>query len=198
MQRIWTRVLAWVLVGCVGASWVSSQVQAQVPTANVRSRFGHWSEASFPVENFQAYTSPYGYRRSPTTGRRQFHNGLDIAAPLGSYIRNWWGGEVVELSDDTACGTLVAIQSGRWWHVYCHLQGRVHETSSGTYMLDRSGGIQLWEGQIVRTGDKIGRIGMTGRTTGPHLHWGIKYDGKYLDPALVLREMYRHQTASRR
>ena len=51
-----------------------------------------WGKASFPVENFQRYTSPFGYRIHPVTGRRQFHSGLDIAAPLGSYIRNWWGG----------------------------------------------------------------------------------------------------------
>ena len=50
-----------------------------------------WRRASFPVENFQEYTSPFGYRSSPTGGySTEFHRGLDMAAPNGSYIRSWW------------------------------------------------------------------------------------------------------------
>ncbi|MDR9402520.1 MAG: M23 family metallopeptidase [Halothece sp. Uz-M2-17] len=156
---------------------------------------GQWLNASFPVENFQTYTSPFGYRKSPTTGRTQFHRGLDLAAPLGSYIRNWWGGRVTGLSDHTACGTMIIIQSGQWEHIYCHLKGRVEKTSSGLVLIDREGGIRLRQGQQVPTGTRIGRVGMTGRTTGPHLHWGLKYAGEYIDPGLVLRQMYQEQAA---
>jgi murein DD-endopeptidase MepM/ murein hydrolase activator NlpD len=61
----------------------------------------------------KAYTSGFGYRRSPTDASGwEFHRGLDIAGPEGSYIRNWWAGYVVEVSDHTACGTLIKIQSG--------------------------------------------------------------------------------------
>lgn len=155
-----------------------------------------WRQASFPVENFQSYTSGYGYRTSPVTGQRQFHRGIDIAAPLGSYIRNWWGGNIVELSDNTACGTMIRVKSGDWEHIYCHLSGYVSSSSQGTYLMDRNGGIQLWLGQEIPAGSRIGRIGMTGRTTGPHLHWGLKYAGNYVDPALVLQAMYSQTTAS--
>lgn len=155
-----------------------------------------WQQASFPVENFQRYTSGFGYRTSPTSGQRQFHRGIDIAAPLGSYIRNWWGGRVTQLSDNTACGTMIWVRSGEWEHVYCHLSGYVTTTSEGTYLLDRNGGIQLWLGQDIPSGARIGRVGMTGRTTGPHLHWGLKYSGQYVDPALVLQAMYNQSTAS--
>ncbi|MEQ9548429.1 MAG: M23 family metallopeptidase [Coleofasciculus sp. G3-WIS-01] len=157
----------------------------------------YWQGGSFPVENFQAYTSPYGYRRSPRGSGTEFHRGLDIAAPEGSYIRNWWAGQVVSLSDNTACGTSITIQSGEWKHIYCHLKGHVETDSQGVYLSDRSGGIQIWKGQQIPTGTRIGRVGMTGRTTGPHLHWGLKYTDNYIDPALVLREMYRQQTASK-
>ena len=155
-----------------------------------------WKQASFPVENFQSYTSGFGYRTSPVSGQRQFHRGIDIAAPLGSYIRNWWGGKVTKLSDNTACGTMIWIKSGEWEHIYCHLSGYVASSEKGTYLMDRNGGIQLWLGQEVPAGTRIGRIGMTGRTTGPHLHWGLKYSGQYVDPALVLQAMYNQSTAS--
>lgn len=156
-----------------------------------------WYGASFPVENFQAYTSPFGYRSSPEGGySTEFHYGLDMAAPEGSYIRNWWGGKVIEVSDDSNCGTSVVIESGPWMHIYCHMRGHVEEDGDGRYMIDRDGGIQIWEGQEITAGARIGRVGMTGRTTGPHLHWGLKYDENWVDPALVLRAMYSTQRAA--
>ncbi len=153
-----------------------------------------WNGASFPVENFQAYTSPFGYRSSPYGGYTQeFHYGLDMAAPAGSYIRTWWMGKVVEVSDDTNCGTSVAIESGPWRHIYCHMQGHVETEHGKRYMIDREGGVQIWEGQQLQAGARLGRVGMTGRTTGPHLHWGLKYNDNWVDPALVLRAMYANQ-----
>ncbi|MEN8443904.1 MAG: M23 family metallopeptidase [Cyanobacteria bacterium J06634_6] len=142
-----------------------------------------WQVASFPVENFQAYTSPYGYRGSG------FHYGIDIAAPTGSYIRNWWEGRVIEVSDDSACGTSVVVESGDWTHVYCHMQGYVTTDRGRKVFVDSSGGVRIVEGQDIYTGDRIGRVGMTGRTTGPHLHWGMRYQGDWVDPGLVLQAM---------
>jgi len=165
-------------------------------TALAQSTQTTWLQASFPVENFQAYTSPFGNRIHPITRRQQFHSGLDIAAPMGSYIRNWWGGTVVELSDHTACGTMAVIQSGPWKHIYCHMQGHVETDNSGTYLIDRAGGIQLMLGQQVPTAARIGRVGTTGRSTGPHLHWGLKYRDRYVNPADVLREMHRQRSTA--
>ena len=155
-----------------------------------------WTRASFPVEGFQTYTSPFGYRTDPYNGSRRFHYGLDLAAPSGSYIRNWWSGTVLWVDDEGACGTSIAIQSGEWTHIYCHMQGHVEEDGSGAYLVDRDGGIMLREGQQINSGARIGRVGMTGRTTGPHLHWGLKYQGNWVDPALVLRAMYLSQRAA--
>ena len=153
-----------------------------------------WQGASFPVENFQAYTSPFGYRSSPYGGYTQeFHYGLDMAAPEGSYIRTWWSGKVVEVSDDSNCGTSVVVDSGSWTHIYCHMQGHVETENGKKYLIDREGGIQIWEDQQIQAGARLGRVGMTGRTTGPHLHWGLKYDKNWVDPALVLRAMYANQ-----
>ncbi|MGK7922852.1 MAG: M23 family metallopeptidase [Trichodesmium sp.] len=148
----------------------------------------NWQNASFPVENFQGYTSPFGPRGGG------FHYGLDLAAPKGSYIRNWWSGKVVEVWEDSRCGTGIVIQSGSWEHVYCHLQGGVETHNGKRYLVDRGGGIMLLQGQVLPAGSRIARVGMTGRTSGPHLHWGLKYGGRWVDPALILREMYAQQT----
>ena len=153
---------------------------------------GSWTGASFPVENFQAYTSPFGFRTSPTGGRGyEFHSGLDIAAPEGSYIRSWWGGSVVEVINDQGCGVGLVIESGDWEHIYCHLSGQVQTIQGRPTLIDRQGGLQVSEGQTIPSAARIGRVGMSGRTTGPHLHWGLRYGDRWVDPALVLRAMHR-------
>ncbi|MGD1900066.1 MAG: M23 family metallopeptidase [Phormidesmis sp.] len=157
--------------------------QPAVGQAQIARSSEPWQIASFPVENFQAYTSGYGYRSSG------FHYGIDIAAPNGSYIRNWWDGRVVEVSDDSACGTSVVVESGDWTHIYCHMQGYVTTEGGRNVFVDGSGGLRIVEGQDLYTGDRIGRVGMTGRTTGPHLHWGMRYQGEWVDPGLVLQAM---------
>ena len=170
-------------------------VNALEVEGNQLAASNNWRGASFPVENFRAYTSAFGYRRSATGGPGwEFHAGLDMAAPQGSYIRNWWAGTVAKVSDGTACGTYIVIQSGSWKHTYCHMKGHVETQGGSRYLIDREGGIQMWEGQQVSAGTRIGRVGMTGRTTGSHLHWGLKYSDNYVDPALVLRAMYAQQS----
>lgn len=157
-----------------------------------------WEGASFPLENFQTYTSAFGYREAPTGGYSQeFHYGLDMAAPEQSYIRNWWSGVVKAVSDDTACGTSVVVQSGNWTATYCHMQGCVETKDKERYMLDPEDGLKIQAGQQVAAGTRIGRVGMTGRTTGPHLHWTLKYADNYVDPGYVLRAMYQSQSTSR-
>lgn len=183
-----------------GKAGTTQQPVSQIsPDQIATSATNQWYGASFPVEQFQAYTSPFGYRQAPDGGySTEFHYGLDMAAPEGSYIRNWWTGKVVEVSDDSNCGTSVVVESGNWMHIYCHMQGHVEEEDKGRYMIDREGGIQIWEGQDIAAGSRIGRVGMSGRTTGPHLHWGLKFDENWVDPALVLRAMYvSQQSASR-
>ncbi|MEL6400827.1 MAG: M23 family metallopeptidase [Cyanobacteria bacterium J06607_6] len=164
-------------------------VEAQATQEVMQEPLSPWQSASFPVEEFLAYTSAFGYRDHPFGGR-SFHYGLDIAAPMGSYIRAWWSGQVVEVTDDTACGTSVVIESSGWLHIYCHLQGYVViEADGDRWLVDHDGGIKVRQGDTVESGQRIGRIGMTGRTTGPHLHWGMKYQGTWVDPAVVVKAM---------
>ena len=151
-----------------------------------------WVAASFPVDNFQQYTSPYGYRSSG------FHYGIDIASPVGSSIRNWWEGYVLEVSDDSACGTSVVVQSGDWTHIYCHMQGYVTTDRGRKVFVDSGAGLRIVEGQELPTAALIGRVGMTGRTTGPHLHWGMKYQNQWINPGEVLQAMQNGQRRASR
>ena len=199
----WSRWLAVIAATCLITLGINRGTNVPLEASNLPGEqiiaediSAVWAKASFPVENFQSYTSGFGYRNSPQTGKRQFHNGLDLAAPRGSYIRSWWSGKVTKLSDNTACGTSITLKSGEWEHVYCHLEGHVDISRNGTYLLDREGGIQLTLNQEVPAGVRIGRIGMTGRTTGPHLHWVLRHSGEYVDPALVIKEMFKRQAVS--
>lgn len=145
-----------------------------------------WSKLSFPVESFQAYTSGFGWRWNHT----DFHPGLDIAAPYGSYIHNWLAGRAISVAQDRRCGLHIIIQSGRWQAIYCHMDGQITSSPQGNTLMLRQCGIQISEGQIISTGAIIGRVGMTGRTTGPHLHFQLEHDTELINPALVLKAMY--------
>ena len=147
-----------------------------------------WLAGVFPVASFEGFTSGYGVRFHPIAGGARHHDGIDIAAPLGSPILSWWSGTVVEVIADGGCGNGLVIRSGHYEHVYCHLAG---ESDGRLY---RSGPVQLALGQRVGRGQLIGHVGLTGSTTGPHLHWGIRYKGVSLDPARILQAM----AASRR
>lgn len=169
----WTCLLPWGLV------LAAALVPAMAAPAQAELR---WRQGVFPVVNFFGYTSHFGLRAGPGGGEEP-HYGLDIAAPLGSPIRNWWGGVVSDVLAGGACGNGLVIRSGPYEHLYCHLAGQV---TAGVY---RSGELLVAKGQRLQAGELIGHVGMTGRTTGPHLHWGIRYQGNWLDPAAILRAM---------
>ncbi len=99
-----------------------------------------WARGVFPIVHFAGYTSHFGRRTGPGGGR-EMHSGLDIAAPLGSPIRNWWAGTVADVFHDGSCGVGVVIRSGDYEHMYCHLAGAAH---GGTYA---SGPVLLRPGQ---------------------------------------------------
>jgi murein DD-endopeptidase MepM/ murein hydrolase activator NlpD len=169
------RWLVGVFTMVLGLSCAPGPSQANLPTT--------WGRGSFPVASFAGFSSPFGLRVHPVHGGLRPHEGLDIAAPLGSEVRNWWSGTVVDIFQDSGCGNGLVIRSGRYEHLYCHLAGRVE---GNTY---RSGSVWLRRGQRLRTGQTIGHIGLSGNTTGPHLHWGLRYGDRWLDPAAVLRAM---------
>ena len=171
--RPWSRLLPW------GLLLATALVPSLAAPAQAEPR---WRRGVFPVVSFFGYTSHFGLRAGPGGGEEP-HYGLDIAAPLGSPIRNWWGGVVSDVLAGGACGNGLVIRSGPYEHLYCHMAGEVR---GGVY---RSGEVLVASGQRLQAGELIGHVGITGRTTGPHLHWGIRYRGQWLDPAAILRAM---------
>ncbi|MFN7451350.1 MAG: M23 family metallopeptidase [Alphaproteobacteria bacterium] len=119
----------------------------------------------------QEISSGYGMRKDPFHGRPAFHGGVDIAAASGTPILASAAGQVAEVGKKGGWGNYVLLK---------HPDGaetRYSHLSSGT----------VREGQRVAQGQMIGRLGSTGRSTGPHLDYRIKKNGQRLDPMTVLR-----------
>jgi murein DD-endopeptidase MepM/ murein hydrolase activator NlpD len=116
-------------------------------------------------------SSPYGYRASPFTGVRQFHSGLDISAAMGSPIRAAMSGRVSAAGFDNIFGNYVVISHHSGYRtLYGHMS--VIRVKSGAY---------------VGTGDRIGDVGSTGLSTGPHLHFTVYKNGITVNPRTLMR-----------
>jgi murein DD-endopeptidase MepM/ murein hydrolase activator NlpD len=124
----------------------------------------------FPLQTFHL-TSSFGPRQNPVTGNLTQHQGLDLAAPEGTAVFAAADGIVSEIGENPVYGNYIIIRHGeRWTSLYGHLQ-KV-ETSLRS---------------AVKSGSLIGRVGTTGQSTGPHLHFELRQDGRPLDPAQRLR-----------
>jgi len=111
----------------------------------------------------------FGSQRIINGVAKRPHNGLDIAAPSGTAVKAMNSGEVALTGDYFYNGKFVLLDHGEGLSsIYIHLSE-----------------ITVEIGQIVKSGELIGKIGNSGRSTGPHLHWGISYRGKKIDPALI-------------
>ena len=111
-------------------------------------------------------TSPYGYRIHPTTGQYKFHNGVDLANSQGTPIRATRSGKVTVATYGGTYGYYVTINHGDGYSsLYAHMTHYV-----------------VSKGDTVSKGQVIGYMGSTGRSTGPHLHFSIFYNGSSVNP----------------
>lgn len=149
------------------SSRIEVQIRAyqQANSGRVTPYKGHFM---LPVRG--RFSSPFGYRTHPISGKHKLHTGLDIAAPQGTIIR--------------AAGSGVVISTG-WRGGY-----------GNTVIIDHGGGISTLyghcsriiarDGQRVRVGDSIAAVGSTGYSTGPHLHFEVRVNGTPVNPRKYL------------
>lgn len=111
-------------------------------------------------------SSGYGYRKDPVSGKRRLHKGMDFAGRTGTPIKSVAGGVVTRAGDSGAYGLLVEIDHG---------QGLMTRYAHNKRVLVKVG-------DVVHRGDRISLLGTTGKSTGPHLHFEVRQDGKTLNP----------------
>ncbi len=130
----------------------------------------YWMRGLFSAPLEGRYSSLEGYRTDPFNGEKRFHNGVDIAAPFNSRIHAAAPGKVILAGWNDGFGKCVILSNPYGYHtLYGHMNM-----------------ILVKAGQRVYRGQVIGRVGMTGMTTGPHLHFTIYYHWKVQNPLQYL------------
>jgi len=125
-------------------------------------------------------SSGYGYRTDPFTGKNAFHHGIDLAAPYGAPIYAMQDGVVVKSRNMGGYGLCVVID-----HFYSDIpQIPRIQTKYGHNSINF-----VKEGEYVKRGQVIALIGSSGRSTGPHLHFEVIYQGRSVDPIDYLTKL---------
>jgi len=153
---------------------------------SIRQALRHWQEKADvqlqfikPVQGI--YSSAFGLRRFFNKQARKPHSGLDIAAGQGTAILAPSAGTVIESGNYFFNGNTVFIDHGQGLiSMYCHMDST-----------------QVKTGQQLAQGDIIGTVGMTGRVTGPHLHWSVSLNNTMVDPSLFMRPEDRPRAAEK-
>ncbi len=132
----------------------------------------HWAgHFLFPIES--PVTSPFGTKRVYNGEMKSFHTGLDLKAPIGTAVRSAASGEVVLAKDLFMTGKTVILDHGYGvFTVYAHMSR-----------------LKVRPGQVVNPRQLLGLSGMTGRSSGPHLHWGAVVQKSKIDPIFLTRLM---------
>ena len=124
-----------------------------------------------PLIGEATVSSPFGYRPDPFLGRPELHPGVDLVQDFGAEVRATAGGRVTHAGPMGGYGDMVEIDHGNGLVTrYGHLSE-----------------ILVEEGQEVKAEALLGRLGSTGRSTGPHLHYEVRVDGEPVDPERFLQ-----------
>lgn len=143
--------------------------------ADIHKAFTHWRNVDAPSLRFDLpvharISGVFGTHRFFNGQKRSPHSGVDLAAPAGTPIRAPADGVVIETGEYFFNGRTVFIDHG---------QGLVT-------MYNHMDRIAVATGDKVVRGQRIGDVGMTGRVTGPHLHWGVSLNDTRVDPLLFV------------
>lgn len=124
-----------------------------------------------PIAIKYRMTSGFGYRGDPFTGVRQFHNGIDMACPQGTPVLSTMAGKVVAVAWSNVYGNYIIVDHGNGYQtMYGHLSKTL-----------------VKKGQEVSQKSRLGLVGSTGYSTGPHLHFTVFKNSKPINPLTVLK-----------
>ncbi len=124
-----------------------------------------------PLAGDPEVTSGFGARIDPFLGRPAMHTGIDLHEDYGTDVHATAAGKVTSAGPDGGYGNMVEVDHGNGLATrYAHLSA-----------------ITVTEGQTIQAGATVGRIGATGRATGPHLHYETRIDGEPVDPIRFLK-----------
>ena len=133
-----------------------------------------WRVKSLPLANpvpGNSISSSFGLRKDPFNGRRAMHNGIDFRGKYGTPVLSAGNGTVIKAGRNGGYGKVVEIRHASGYRTrYAHLSR-----------------ISVKKGQKISRGQKIGTLGSTGRSTGPHLHYEVHYGGKAINPRRYLK-----------
>jgi flagellar protein FlgJ len=122
------------------------------------------SEPAWPLRS--VISSRYGYRKDPFTSENRFHSGIDIAAPKGTEVKAAMSGKVIMSCKTEDYGNVVAVDHGQGVvTIYAHNEKNLVKV-----------------GEEVEKGSLIAKVGSTGRSTGPHLHFEVRKNGEKVNP----------------
>ena len=152
-------------------------VRIRRESAEMDRAFSYWTETLTPVFSMQApvagvRSSSFGLKRFFNEQARSPHSGMDIAAAEGTPIFAPAAGIILATGNYFFNGNTIILDHGHGViSLYCHMNT-----------------IDVVTGTRVETGEQIGKVGQTGRVTGPHLHWSINLNNTRVDPALFLQD----------
>ncbi|MCI5096406.1 MAG: DUF5930 domain-containing protein [Rhodobacteraceae bacterium] len=149
----------------------ANKLLAQMDQLNLYRLAAQLAPFASPVKAAVRYTSGYGYRRDPKTGGRRMHNGSDFAGPHGTDIFATADGVVTHAGWQRGFGKLVKIR---------------HEFGIETLYAHNTN-IRVKVGQRVSRGDHIADMGSTGRSTGTHLHYEVRVNGRPVNPMIYIK-----------
>ena len=169
--------------GGVGGPYIPAEFDANAPdpalmrvardvaTAERLKALMSFVPLRMPLSGDPSLTSPFGYRADPFLGRLALHPGVDLAEAYGAEIHAAAAGRVVHAGPAGGYGNMVEIDHGNGLATrYAHMSDVLVE-----------------EGEAVDKGAVLGKLGSTGRSTGPHLHYEVRVDGEPVDPERYLR-----------
>lgn len=155
---------------------IIAQVEAQLAAernALAEAERIHYNGGKFcwPAPDYVRISSPYGYRIHPISGVKKLHAGVDLASGMGTRILAAYDGKVIAAGYNNSMGNYIMIDHGDGLvTVYMHASALLVST-----------------GQKVSRGQQIAKVGSTGNSTGPHLHFAVRLNGAYVDPMPYLR-----------